>query len=739
MTQQITQTMPVSPGQSHHSPQAQSLDLILLKDVWDAIWRSKWGIGSITLIAIVVALLVAFTLPPVYRATATVLIKSDIGSPIARMPDVYNPGTDQPAYYYTQLQIIQSRSVIKQVVDKLNLVDNPEFASAIKPGFFDNLDIAKWLPFLPRQIPTEKTQAQIKRDQTERVINAFRDQHLNVELVLGSKIVKVSVDAEDPELAAKMANALVNAYINTGLDARLDMAKQVTGWLNDRLGGVKENLAEAEAKLQQFREQQGLVSVGNAGGLLKSTLASNIEQLRQAKLKMTELDSAYHKIRQAGSDPAKLESVSTLLADPVVRGAKTNMLQAAQAVDTLASRYGPKHPKMIQAQATLKAATEAYHKQLLTAAAGVKAQYQVAAQTAKALESVAQDARAQMQGLGRQSYQLSVLQRNVQANKQLYDTFLQRFKETNVLGDYQAVQARQIDQATVPDDAYKPRKKFIVVVATALGLLLGLALALLRYFLVDVVRSSDSLEQATGLGTLGSLQLMSSIKTGKPEYLQPKLSRFIEGIRSLRTGLILADTVGRKKVVMVTSAVPEEGKTTIAVNLAIAMGKNEKVLLVDCDLRRPSLVRRLNLKGKKYGLMELLTGEQDEAQCIHHLEEAGIDVLPVMRAPPNAAEVAGSAALHAVLKNLGQKYDRIIIDTAPCQAVSDSLLVSRVCNGVLLVVKSESTSKRVIQRTMRQLHAAQAVVIGAVINQVDAKNHAYYYGGGYYDYGVTPG
>lgn len=711
-------------------PSGIQSDLVILKEILDALIRSRWGIMSLIVLAILAALLVAFTLPPVYRATSTLVIKSNISRPIETVQNVYNPGAGQPGYYYTQFKIIKSRSVISQVVDKLDLVDNPAFADVVKPPA--QYDWKQWVPFLPAQDTPPKTDKQKKQDQRERVISEIRSKLLHVVITPGSKLVDVGVDSKDPALAATMANAVVEAYIQRGLHARLHMAKHFSGWLGKRLTKVKQNLADAQQALHEFKKKENLVDLGKAGSVLQAQLSSNMAQLRQARVEMTKLGGAYHKIKQAGSDPTKLEAVSTLLSDPTVRSAKNGVLQAKSVVDSLSSRYGPKHPKMIRAQASLQAAKQSYHQQLMTAAAGVRAKYEVAQHTAHVLSGVEQQARQKIQTVGGKSYKLNVLQRNVQANQELYNTFLQRVKQTSTMGDYHAVLAQQIDKATEPHSPYKPRKKFIVVVAAVMGLLLGLVLALLRYFLVDVIRSTEELEKATGLSVFGVLPLFKKKRSVKVELNDSSLSGFAEGIRSIRTGLQLSDMAGRKQVVMMTSANPAEGKTTSALNLASACGQLERVLLIDADLRKPALAKRLKLKGDN-GLVELLAGQADKADCIRHYEKGGIDILPVMKSPPNAAEIAGTPRFEAMIRELSQDYDRIIVDSSPCLAVSDPLLLSRVCDAVLLVVKVEQTRRRSIQRTLRQLESAHAHVLGVVANQVEkSRKKDYYYG--YYSY-----
>jgi capsular exopolysaccharide synthesis family protein len=536
-------------------------------------------------------------------------------------------------------------------------------------------------------------------------------------------------------LAAQAANTLAEVFIESNLESRLAMTRTTTSWLNERLESIRQDLNKSEDALQAFREKEQLVNVGGSRGLVEQQITDNAQRLRDAQRKKTELQSAYAKVQAAGNDFSKLDDISVLLDSKSVQDAKYRVLEETQKLKALESRYGPKHPLMATARASLDSAVTSYHNQLLLAAQGVKTGYEVAAETARQLSLQEQDVRAQVQGLDRKQSQMDALQRDVTTNRDLYNLFLTRFKETETAGNYQEVVARVVDPAVVPSKPFKPQKKKIFLWAVIAGLALGLLSALLRHMLSDTIGSSEDMELITGLQVLAALPVFKKASNvGQIHFIEEPKSGFSEGVRSVRTGLLLADLSQKRKKVVVTSSAPQEGKTTISCNLAIAMGQMERVLLIDCDLRRPSVAKVLKLPDKIPGLTEFMAGTASVEQCIFHFEAGKIDVMPVGQIPPNPGEVLASQKFHFLIESLAAQYDRIIFDSAPCQAVSDTLLLAQHVDAVLFTVKAEATTRSLVKNTVRQLRYAHAPLTGAIINAVDMKRYSKRYGGHYYDY-----
>jgi len=297
--------------------------------------------------------------------------------------------------------------------------------------------------------PANTAESDAKRLET--AVDSFGS-HLTIEPMTGTKLVRIHYDSKNPVLAASIANGLASVFIENNLESRLAMTRTTTSWLNERLESIRADLNKSEAALQDFRDKEQLVSVGGGSrGLVEQQVTDNAQRLQEAQRKRTELASAYKKVQEAGGDPAKLENISVLLDSKVVQDAKNRVIEETLKLKSLSSRYGSKHPAITSAQASLDSAVASYHSQLLIAAQGVKAGYEIAAETERQLSIQDAGVRDQVRGLDRKQAQLDALQRDVSTNRDLYNLFLTRFKETESSGDYQEVVARVIDPAVVPD------------------------------------------------------------------------------------------------------------------------------------------------------------------------------------------------------------------------------------------------------------------------------------------------
>ena len=334
------------------------------------------------------------------------------------------------------------------------------------------------------------------------------------------------------------------------------------------------------------------------------------------------------------------------------------------------------------------------------------------------------------------SYELSQLQREVSTNKQLYDLFFQRFQETNQT-DFAAANARFVDFAERPYIPVKPKKVLIVGLAGVLSVIVGVLLAFLRSALDNTIRVAEELEEKLEQSVLGVVPFEKKLDPGVEVaklYFDKKHNTFAEAIRSLRTSVVLSGLEKPHKITVVTSSVLGEGKTTVSSNLALALGQMEKVILIDADMRRPSLATEYGMPRGTKGLSELVAGTGTAEECIQHLPELGIDLITAGAVPPNPLDLLSSKRFGELLHKLGEKYDRIVIDSAPTQAVSDSLVLSTKADALIYVVKSDSTPANVAKNGLQRLARVGAPIIGAVLNQFDADAAQKY---GYYGYGYS--
>lgn len=720
-----------------HGP-AGTADLVDLREMWRTVTRYKWNVAGIIVVMTLIGVLHAFSADRIYRATITVLVENRPNRAVD-VQEVYDPGYGGREFLGTQFQLLRSRELAGRVIDRLDLAENEEVTPTVAtPTLWQRItgfDWAALLPFLPDDAGDDAVEESPERKR-DRAIAALQ-RSVTVEPIMNTQLMRVHVNSRSPTLATDIANTIGEVYVDSGLESRLQATEHATRWLTQRLADLRSKLEASEKALQRYREQYELVNVGGARGLVEEELLDNSRKLRDAQRRKTELASSYWKIQQANDDSRQLEAISSLLLDPPVQKASENLSAAQQSVKQLQERYGEKHPQMTAAQARLDAATRAYHEQLRRAANGIKAEYEIAAETERALLGVVDATRDQIRKLDQRDYELKGLEREVLTNRELYELFLKRFKETDTASTYEPLTARVVDHAVVPLRAYKPDKRKIVTLWALAGVILGLVLAALRHVLSETIRSPDQLEEMTQLPVISVLPPVAGLgrKISPPALCidQPRIP-FSEGVRSIRTSLHLSDVDKNMRSIMVTSALPKEGKSSIASSFAAVLAQSERVVLVEADLRAPTLKRVFGIGKDAPGLMEVLTEQTPLELALFHDAKTGIDVLPVANVPPNPAEVIASAAFSRLMETLSSRYDRVIYDTPPCLVASDSILLSHRMNAVLFVIHGGTTGVRAVHTALKQLRGAQAPMLGHVLNRVDARK-AYGHEGTYYAYG----
>jgi len=730
-----------SPGQIQPFPQPArpqlpeqygDRDLIDLPDLIRTLNRYKWSVLAMGLLAAIGAALYAFAATPVYRASLTLLIEAKDNRPLQTGSEVYNPGAGTYEYYASQYEILKARSVAERVVDKLKLLDSPDFQADQKPGRFSPLGLIESL--LPAS--TSGTPEQIARQKKEGAVDALLG-HMTIEPVVGTQLVKVEYDSHSPDLAASIANEVANQYIESALQARLNITKQAVDWLSNKMGDVKAQMEQSEKSLQEFRDKQQLVNVGGERNLLQEQLVDNSKQLRDAQIKVTDLGNAAARVAAAADNPTQLENISTLLLDPVVQKASASYLDAQESYRQQEKRYGPKHPAMEVARGRLDAARSSYYQALRLAAQGIKAQYDIARQNYGALARQVSGNQEQLRTLDDKSYQMNVLERNVESNRQLFDTFLKQFKEADTGESFAAANARVVDPAVAPLHPSAPRKGKIVLIAGLCGLLLGIVLATLRHLLSEEIRSAEDLEALTRIPAFGVLPLIPNLPRDSSPVrfvLEQPRSPYAEGLRSVQTALQVSDWGQNQRRLMVTSSLPDEGKSTLSACLAAGLGSSGRVLLIEADLRKPSLTRYLGLKSGLPGLTQVLNGQATLQEALQHIPNLPFQVLLAGKTVSNPAELLASEPFHDLVQQLSQEFDHIIFDCPPCQVGADSLILSRYVDGVLFVVRPDKTTRRTVKHVVKRLQLVQANLVGSVVNQVDLSRHNHYTEAYYYAY-----
>lgn len=726
---------PVAPAFAPIGLQFSSEQKLALLESWRAVAKQKWVIAALGLASLVVAGGIAYSLPPIYESTATVMIEQSKAK-VVNIEDVYGGAAQAREYYQTQVEILKSRDVAIKTIKTLKLWEQPDYdPRKVKENWRSQLMQSLGLSAQPKASMTDDELA-------EAVLGQFRAQ-LSVEPVRLSQLVKVSFESTSPELAQKVANAVVEQYINNDREARFTLTQQASTWLQDRVSGLRKKLDDSERALQAYRDSQGLVSLGGSAQAIDSQRITNVsEQLVAARVRRAESEGVYNEIRavrnRGGGD---FSSVAAVMRHPSVIKAKELEAAAQQKLSELSQRYGYEHTKVVQATGELESTRKSLLMQMDSVAASLARDYEIARATEQQLAAEMGSARASVAVVNRKEAQLGILEREVQANRQLYDLFMGRAKETSVTNDMQGQVARVVDPAP-PGAQIKPKKTQIMGAALVLGLMAGVLIALLLDKLDNTIKGQDDAEERLKQPILASLPLLKEGERKKvmQTMLRSGDSQFAEAVRTLRTGVLLSNLDLTNRIILVTSSVPGEGKSSVATNLALALAATKNTLLIDADMRRPMVARGLGLPPGVKGMANLCAGTAKVEECIHRLQDSGLHVLPSGDIPPNPSELLISQRFKSTLQALSSHYDVIVIDSPPVELVSDAMLLAPGATGTVYVAQAMSTPYPLVRKGLGRIERAGGQVLGVVLNQVDfEKAHKYYgqyaaYGkyGGYY-------
>ncbi|ATE77927.1 GumC family protein [Pseudomonas frederiksbergensis] len=716
------------PLQAHlpqHQQHGEEKDTIDLLKFWRVIWRAHWKIAWLVLLACALAMTILSFIPAQYIGSATLLIKEKT-PPLLTFQQVTDSSSGTVDYLQTQLALLQSRDLAERAVKKLNLTTNPVTDPRQQPQswftpreWLANLDLGQWWPALDFLIPQQvtPTETDIFNEVTQNLMK-----RTDVKFVGKSQLLNIEVLLPDPDLAAATANAIAQGFIDSQFDNSLKSSQTNASWMNSRLVELRNNLRIAEDKLQAYREEQGLVDVGGVATISANELEMTGNRMIDARRNLAEAESRYRQVQAlSNGDLSRLSSVPAVLSNALVQKFQAQQAKAQAKVEELSGRYGPKHPTLIAALAELRTATDSLRLQVRQVVASIEQDYQLAKASESSLHKSFNSNKTQIQDISRKEFQLRELQREVDSSRALYETFITRLKETAATSDMDSTKARIVDPAIVPLEPSKPRKTLIMVIVAIAAALIGMALALISEARNKTFKTDEAVESMLNIPLLSVVPLVTKRSRRQLARLfdDNEHPRFCETIRNLRTWLMLHSGEKPSQVVLVASTMADEGKSTIANNLAYSLALLERVLLIDADMRRSSLSLNFDFPADSPGLANVLAGTARLEDCIRTV--GNLDMLPAGKLAPPPLDLLSSPCLAPLLEALKSRYQRIIIDSPPAQMVSDALLLAKHSDAVIYVIKAESTPVSQVQKCLAILQQSHAPVFGVVLNQVDLR------------------
>ncbi len=710
------------------SPSDETIDV---RAYWRTIVRRRWLVIPFFVATVLVTTLVTLKQTKIYAATCTIII--DLSAPKVldseQMKDVVESGTGgywySKEYYETQYKVITSRAVAQRVSDKLALATNLRF-----------LDVDK------TQDAAELEKRRLKKDPVEILLK-----NLKVEPVKDSRVARLRYEDADAALAALIANTWAESYIAENLSVKSVTTQNASDWLEQQLADLERKLDQSGKALFDFKKEHDIVATSweDRQGMVSQRLTVINDALTKARVRKAELQARNDAIAALGaaveSGGAEAESLDAVAASLVIQQLKLRYSEAQSECADLKVKYLDNHPKLEACAKKLAMAKKALQDEIRTTLEAARLEYRQIAKTEHNLLALLNETKSDAFGLNQHERDYMELKRSYDNNQRLYELVLKRLKDTGVTGMLQVSNVRILDRARPAEKPARPNVAQNLLLAVLLGLIGGVGLAFGAEYLDTSITTQEQIEEKLGLTFLGLIPSIPKNAEGSPQdifvFRQPK-SAVAECVRSVRTNLLFMSPEKPLKTILITSSGPQEGKTTTASSLAATMATSgNRTLLVDADMRRPR-VHRIYGGSNTRGLSSLILGEGRLDDTVQSTEVPNLHILACGPVPPNPAELVHTSAFKALLTEMAQKFDRVIIDSPPVGVVADAVVIATGVDGTLMVLKAGQTSRDLAKQAVRQLVDVNARIFGAVLNDLDLENqkygqYYYYYRYGYYD------
>ncbi len=717
---------------------------IHLKDYLRVILKRKWIIGTVAVIVLTLAVLSSMNREPYYSASVRLSIQRQSANVLV-FPNMALPFFD-PDYYQTQYTILRSRPLAERVIRKLGLQESPEFKPSSRRSFsFDPKSSVVWLmkKLNPVNLFSGSSSAKgtIKPNNAGNngispgLVNALIGR-LGVTPMKDSKmVVDLSFTGRHPHIIAQIANAIAEEYINMTMEAKIEAAQKMMTKLDEQLADQKEKVEESEIALQKYKEKQNIVSLEEKQNIVVQRLSQLNALVTGAKTERIAIETRYKELKKLTDQPEMIESLPSILSNAMIQQLKTDYVGLQRKYSELSKKYGTKHPKIIELRSQIGLMKRKIALEVRKNVNSLMTEYKVAQSKEATLVGALEKQKKEALELNRKSIDYGILQREAESNRQMYNVLIKKMKEVDLSSDLKGTNIRVIDPAQVPGSPIGPNKGFNILFAAFIGAGLGMALAFFLEYIDTSMKTPEDIKriQIPYMGYIPTFHSDNHLELIVQE--DPK-SLISEAYRTLRTGILFSGSKPSPQFIQVTSAGPQEGKTITAANVATVMAQSgSRVLIVDCDMRKPRIHEIFGIPNAR-GLSDLLLDGEDGFSFIKKTKVPNLNLLTCGTIPANPSELLSSKKMQRLLTLLGEKYDRIIMDSPPVLAVTDSIVLSRLVEGIILVVGAGGSSRNGVARAVELLKEVNAQIVGAVLNNLNVEKERYYYSRYYYyDYG----
>jgi capsular exopolysaccharide synthesis family protein len=702
-----------------------------LSDFIEIIRKRKWIIVTALVLSVTTALIASLMMTPQYKAEITLEIAPD-NPKITTFEDVVELDAPQAEFYETQYKLIKSRTLADMVSKDLELDTNPEF-DPDKEGQGLSL-IAPLRKVFSREKPADPKKAAADRRVRDKKITDEFLKRVNIDPDRKSRLVKVSFLSRDPEFSATVINVLGDKYIEWLLERKLDATKSARKFLEKQLSQVKANLERAEEELNKFSKSADIISLDTNLNLTYKQLAELNEALAQSENERLGKEAYYEQIKNGS-----FEYIPQVVNDESIQNLNEEYVKVKADYDNMTVIYGPNYPDIKQLGAKLASIKSDIQKRVNGIAESINKDYEAALRKENIMKKRTEEQRQRASALNDKAIQYKILEREVETNKSIYQTLLQRVKETEVTSGIKATNIQIVDYATAPLMPHSPNIPLNLLIAVFVGLTAGVFLAFVTEHFDKTIKDEEELKKMFSIPFLGGVPLVSAQDTESSQiekiaHTNP-MSVISESFRVIRTSVLFASPDRRPKSMLVTSSQPLEGKTTCTSNLAISFTQSGyRVVLIDADMRRPRLskIYRNGGNANGAGLSTYLIGKYPLGDTVRETEIENLHVIMSGPIPPNPAELLGSERMKELINTLHDQYDIVLFDGPPVLGFADSQLLARAVDGVLIVTSTGITQRKTLQLSIEELRKVQGKIIGAIINRLESRSSRYRYNNYYY-------
>lgn len=693
-----------------------------LREAWGSIVKRKWFILALVAMASLVAFLVRQSLPPAYRADVTMVLDSSTVRLPGMRESISNRSTGD--YLDTQIEVIRSRAVAERTARALKLWQDPAVDPRVtKPTWYERTLQSFGVRWKPKAVGGQFTEQALVDAATNAIV-----QGLSVTPVRNTYILKVGFTHDDEQVAVAVANELSTQYVATVQSDRSLISSESNRQLLDKLVPLREQLEKSEQALIDFTAARGIVNMGGTSASpVGQQLGGMTERLVIAQSERLSLEAAAREVRAAPK--ASWPSVPAIMRDPSMTET-LRQLSAAKAVRTnLLETFTPESFRVRQVDEEITRLQASANAQAQIVGQNILSRYDSAVSNEAAIQRSVSQIRGNLQNTNRDEFELGSLQRAVERDRRIFEAFMTQVKELGIASDMQPTVARLLDTARGAYPVARGNPNLVQMTAVMTLFLACLGAAFIDR-LDNSVKGVGDAETRLGQHVLTALPMREKAPRAKMAriFIDEPESSYAEGIRTARTGVMLSTLDVDRKIILVTSSVPGEGKTTVAINMAMAHAQTQSTLLIDCDLRRSRVGHSLGIKQRAKGLTDFVSGHASASECISPLEGTGLSVMPAGSPPPNPLELLVTQRFKDTIAKLSQQFEVIVIDSPPIELVSDALMLAQLSTNCVYVVRAMKTPVPVVRKGVSRLQHAGGNVMGVVLNWLDFKASRNYHG-----------